>query len=362
MQIIIAIVFSHTIFISILLLTKKNRQLPDLILFVWFMVIAFHFGIRLLGFMPGDTLHLFEQISGAFVFVHGPLFLLYVLANGREHLRPSLGWHFIPFALNLIMIPLLVYIDNYFIDVTLGFFKIGSCIFYPAVILRRISRYHSMMENNLSKIESNYMLWLRTVMCGLLCVAALALVSLILNESGILKVPMHGDRYTFAAFAVVVYIISYFGLQQTAVFVDMGDFFEAFDTGEAPSDTPVKYKNTGLSSVESQKKFEVIESHIKEKGLYRDPELTLQNLSAELEISPHHLSQIINQNTGLNFYNYINRNRVYEVIEEFSRGEHKRRSLLDIALSAGFNSKSTFNRFFKTFTTLSPSEYIRKLS
>jgi AraC-like DNA-binding protein len=49
---------------------------------------------------------------------------------------------------------------------------------------------------------------------------------------------------------------------------------------------------------------------------------------------------------------------VKEVIERMANPSEKHKSLLGIALDAGFNSKSSFNQVFKQHTGKTPSEYL----
>jgi YesN/AraC family two-component response regulator len=81
-------------------------------------------------------------------------------------------------------------------------------------------------------------------------------------------------------------------------------------------------------------------------------------LADELQIHPNYLSQSINEQEGKNFYDFIN----YLRVEEFKRistlPENKKYTIQTLASDAGFNSKSSFNRYFKKVTGLSPSEFI----
>ena len=58
-----------------------------------------------------------------------------------------------------------------------------------------------------------------------------------------------------------------------------------------------------------------------------------------------------------NFYTLINEYRVQEVIRRMNDKQYQMYTLLAIALDAGFNSKSAFNRIFKQITGKTPSEY-----
>lgn len=88
---------------------------------------------------------------------------------------------------------------------------------------------------------------------------------------------------------------------------------------------------------------------------YLESSLTVSELSRMLGVNTTVLSYVINQSQGCNFNDLINRYRVEAVKAELSKGSNDQ--LLTIALDSGFNSKATFNRAFKKFTGLSPSEY-----
>ena len=74
------------------------------------------------------------------------------------------------------------------------------------------------------------------------------------------------------------------------------------------------------------------------------------------------LSELINNGIGLNFNDFINHYRVEDVKEKLKNGIHNQKTLLGIALDSGFNSKATFNRAFKKSTSLSPKDFVEKLT
>jgi AraC-like DNA-binding protein len=92
-------------------------------------------------------------------------------------------------------------------------------------------------------------------------------------------------------------------------------------------------------------------------ALYRDAELTLDRLAAHVGLAPNAVSQAINAGLGQSFADVVNGYRLADVQRRLSGPDESRRSLLTIALDAGFNSKTTFNRVFKDRTGLTPREY-----
>jgi len=90
---------------------------------------------------------------------------------------------------------------------------------------------------------------------------------------------------------------------------------------------------------------------------YRDAELSLRSLAEALDVHPHELSRIINIVLKKNFNDFINEYRIREVARKMQDPAYDRLTLLGIAIGAGFNSKSTFNRVFREMTGKSPVEY-----
>ena len=90
---------------------------------------------------------------------------------------------------------------------------------------------------------------------------------------------------------------------------------------------------------------------------YLNPDLTLHQLAAELGISSHLLSQVINDHLKLNFFDFVNQYRVKTFKERIVSPHYSAFSVLGIAFDCGFNSKSAFNRIFKKNTGLTPSQF-----
>ncbi|MCP5106665.1 MAG: helix-turn-helix domain-containing protein [bacterium] len=91
--------------------------------------------------------------------------------------------------------------------------------------------------------------------------------------------------------------------------------------------------------------------------LYRDETISLQSLSEKLSITPHQLSQLLNDNLNKNFSDFINTYRVEEVKKILEDPKRSNQKLLAIAFDVGFKTKTAFNSAFKKHTNMTPSEY-----
>jgi AraC-like DNA-binding protein len=91
-------------------------------------------------------------------------------------------------------------------------------------------------------------------------------------------------------------------------------------------------------------------------GWWRDPDLNLDRLARHLGTNTAYLSRALNEGLGLSFNAAINRLRVDEVCRQLGQRDDAR-DLLEIAFSAGFSSKTSFNRSFKAQTGKTPSQF-----
>ncbi|AEE49974.1 helix-turn-helix domain-containing protein [Haliscomenobacter hydrossis] len=98
-----------------------------------------------------------------------------------------------------------------------------------------------------------------------------------------------------------------------------------------------------------------LEQLMKEKQVFRNPNLKLQDLAQELRLSPHQLSQFLNESLGKNFTQFINEYRIVEACKLLKTDTLL--SIEGIGDEVGFNSKSTFFSTFKKIKGLTPAKY-----
>ena len=90
---------------------------------------------------------------------------------------------------------------------------------------------------------------------------------------------------------------------------------------------------------------------------YLDSNLSLEKVADDLHLNSSHLSRLINAELKVSFSDYINSLRVEEAKSYMKNLEFSNYTLVAIGLEAGFNSKSAFQKSFKKFTGITPSEY-----
>jgi ligand-binding sensor domain-containing protein/AraC-like DNA-binding protein len=121
-----------------------------------------------------------------------------------------------------------------------------------------------------------------------------------------------------------------------------------------------KYKTIPIDSRRIEDVIARLLHLMDEERLFLDPDLTLNKLSLRLRVHYNHLSRIINERFCLSYNDFINKYRIDEARKRLAASEEKESTILDIAYSTGFYSKSVFNAAFKKFTGMTPTEYRKK--
>ena len=357
MEPILYIGISQSSFAGIVLLSNRRKNLPNLLLGLWLLLIAFDMLLSLIAFY-NENFFIFITAP----FAYSPLLYFYVFSLVKNDFEISSKHliQFVPFivffalSLNLHSTPIAD--TKSFLDVdTYFFFRFfyGVSIFlsvtiYTALSYIKIKAYQSQLENYSAFKSAEISLnWTKfVVLVYFITFNAMFLI-------GGVQVFGRVDPFTptiiaYLGLTIFAFLISYFGIKQPNLFGYVLDENEKSD---------VKYERSGLTEVDSEKFIKKLENFMRLEKPFLNPDLTIQMLASELNISRHHLTQILNEKLNKNFYSYINEFRVEEVKEQLKNPEYENYTLLALALKAGFKSKSTFNDFFKKYVGMTPSQY-----
>ena len=158
------------------------------------------------------------------------------------------------------------------------------------------------------------------------------------------------------------YIVGYFWLYLvemltfSIVFYALIIFFlSKKDRDSIFQNIPEKYARKRISAREADHLQKHLEQLMNNEQLYKNPNLKLEELSSRLNISQHKLSQLLNDNIGESFPNYINRYRVENAILLLK--DNQLFTVEAIAYESGFTSKSGFYTTFKKVTGTTPANY-----
>ncbi|WP_339617317.1 AraC family transcriptional regulator [uncultured Gilvimarinus sp.] len=106
---------------------------------------------------------------------------------------------------------------------------------------------------------------------------------------------------------------------------------------------------------QADEKLARIARAITDDKLHLDAHINVERFSDVCELKPRELSALVNSHYQKNFFEFINFYRVEEVKRLLDSDADM--TIMDMALAAGFNSQSAFQRFFKRLVGVTPSEY-----
>ncbi|UUZ95470.1 helix-turn-helix domain-containing protein [Paenibacillus sp. P25] len=89
-----------------------------------------------------------------------------------------------------------------------------------------------------------------------------------------------------------------------------------------------------------------------------DGEVTLESMAEKLNITSGYLSTYFKEKTGVNFLDYLNDLRIRKAKEMLLHSSFK---IQDVARKAGYHNMNSFNRMFKKFSGITPSEFRKQI-
>lgn len=108
------------------------------------------------------------------------------------------------------------------------------------------------------------------------------------------------------------------------------------------------------AATDSGKGTDVIQSAIAYMQQHFDSPITLKETADYVELNPSYFSTLFKQSCGSSFKEYLNYIRIEKSKKLLTTTDS---SILDIALSIGFEDQSYFTKVFKKYTGLTPKQY-----
>lgn len=138
-------------------------------------------------------------------------------------------------------------------------------------------------------------------------------------------------------------------------------YFYTDGTKEFSNQKPIgKYANKKIDQTEAQQLIQQLDLLMVNEKVYTNPKLKLKTVAEKLAISPHHLSQLLNDNLGKSFAIYINEHRIQAACKFL--GTTHNLSLEGIGYEVGFSSKSNFFINFKKVMSCTPAQFQQQIS
>ncbi|MFY0591080.1 helix-turn-helix domain-containing protein [Roseivirga sp.] len=152
----------------------------------------------------------------------------------------------------------------------------------------------------------------------------------------------------------------YYPIEIILVFFTYWSFFAINNKMQFLNDQQKRTAQLIISKPEATLIIQQLKASMEEQKLYLNSKITRELVARETQISPKHISTVLNQFHNQNFNDFINSYRIKEVKRQLHSGKLKTNTITGLALDAGFNSQATFQRVFKKSTGISPKEYASK--
>ena len=380
-----------TFFLATILISKKGKTEADWILFFWLVTLGTHLTSYYLTIT--GKLFSFPYLMGLefqFPLLHGPFLYLYTEAVTNQignrkfrifHFAPFiiLLLFFLPFVLSPTEHKIYVYQNSGVGYETLTGSNLIAIIIsgvaYVVFSLRLLVKHRRAISDQFSYAEKINLAWLRYLIYGIAVIWVLVIIG---NDSAI-----------YSTAVVFVIVLGYFGIKQVGIFTQRMPVEHSRDeepegaenvapvepASPVPADSSyiveprsveeprkIKYLKSSLDANSAENIHSVLTRLMNEQKPYKNPELTLADLAQALNVNRNNLSQVINTYEQKSFYDYINLKRVEEFKRIVSFPESQKFTLLGLANDCGFNSKTSFNRNFKSVTGFSPTEYLKQVN
>lgn len=119
----------------------------------------------------------------------------------------------------------------------------------------------------------------------------------------------------------------------------------------------VKYKDSPLNPFFAEECIKKLNHLVEVDKIYCETDISLQRLAQKLSVTPHQLSQLLNEKVGHNFFDFINSHRVEEVKRILSGPRGDEIKMSSVAHQVGFNTMPAFYNSFKRYTGMTPNQY-----
>ncbi len=372
MEAILYIGISQTLLAGILIALKKPRMIANQILAALLLLIC----IEMIIFLINDTILGLYTIR-ILPFSYGPLLLLYAryMTSEKPSFEPRFLLHFVPFL--IFLVASIIFIDQPVMSGTRGFLEFDgffsfrivyalaffiSITAYSVATFLEIRRHQKRLRELVSFSSGKITLqWLKGLS---ITFYAAYIIMFIFGGVDIFTGFMPFDPYetSFIGLTILAYLFTIFGFHQPSIFEEVVKVHIPVVELNLEDTEQKKYARSGLKKKDIAQYIKMLENHLEKDKPYRDRELTIFDLSDQLQIPRHFLSEVINEHLGKNFYTLVNEYRVEEVKKRMADPAYKHLTILAIAYDAGFNSKSSFNTIFKQKSGMTPSEYLQSFN
>lgn len=368
-------VFQGGFYSLFLLLGKNRRRLSSRLLGAFTLVFTLHFANILLTEF-GPLAHR-PNFNPVFVTCYGPLLLLFIRSLIRPHFTMrGAARHFVAPLVTFLVIAVSG-ANAPVVDRTVLVLILVQLVAYLVAATSTLRSFKEDLQDRFSAIDRINLDWLTRLLKLVSFLFGIAIAQVIFQAAGLHWLE---SAFTILIFVTALYFVNTLvlkgmshpsidvwldtvapGSEHDALLRDRPAAGEggASDSRDTTSDD-ARYAGSGLSPEESRALFERLRERMTREEPFLDENLNIHQLAESMGITSKHLSQVINQNSGQNFYDFINGYRIEKAKALLLDPRRSELRVSEVMVEAGYTAKSTFNSLFKQSTGLTPTEFRRK--
>jgi len=364
-------VYTCLFFAIILLTSNSGKRSPKTVLGI-FMTFAFLLFFCVLMYQSGNYI-IASYFHGIFISTMLsllPLFYIYILSlTDKDFSFKKSRYHLIiPLIFFLIVTPLHLLLsetdkiyfmnkyilgefsDNKIMKVIYVFYNAKGYIFaiqtvvYFILSLKKLKEHKKTISNMFAKTEGINLNWLHVFSFIYLLASINAIIINFIPIKTVFQKEIVLDISLFL-FTLFYFTYGLLGLRQKSIIQTIKELDSSLESNtkleEKPDELLIK-----------------INDYIIQNEVYLNPELKIWDIAKELNSNRTYISKVINENTGMNFANYINHFRVNKACEYLLEPTNKY-LIEELSVKCGFNSISSFNRMFFQNKGMTPSSFRR---
>ncbi len=318
------------LFLSIVIFSRKSKvsNLLATVILLFSIMLGYY-----VTYWTGYNLILprFIGVLGGLTFVFTPILYFYLKSDKNQFHFNIL--HFIPFLLFAIYYFTGPYLNIKNNSILSALVAVAQCI--------HLMVYFLLMYPKAIGKPSKIMKWKKLIALSFMGYALTFLLYYILVWTGYIKIEY--DYMISMASSFFIYFVGYQSFRNP-------DILKTLEGN--------KYSNTQLTDAASLSILKTIENQMVTNKPYLDSDLKLHQLAKQLSLSTNQVSQVINEQLGLSFSDYINKYRVTEAMQILTDPTTAKIKLIHLAIDVGFNNKASFNNAFKRLNQCTPTEFV----
>lgn len=309
---------------------SKPKELSNQLLGILLLVFGLRISKSIFLYFTSDLDFQLITLGLSLTLSFGPLFFFYVQSflDKDIQFKKKYIWHFLPFSIFMLLNGFGLLEKDFYLNFGI-YFIYGHFLAY---IIASFLWQKKVLKESGVNIDLSKRKWLIIIHIGMIFIWA-SYFMFLLDEI----VPYILGPITYS---LVIYPLSWWAL-----------------THKVLVPAKQKYKGSRLDNEASNKLIRQLTLLMEKERLYLNTDLKLAELAAQLNTTPHGLSQAVNENFKQNFQQYINHLRVKAAETMLIAPEHENLTISAIAYECGFNSLSTFNSAFKKKLNKTPSQF-----